>query len=141
MSQERVTQSETNLVRKIILNASAIGNKLWRQNSGQGWVGKSTVIKRRETVFLNPGDVVIENARPFHSGFVGQPDAGGWVSVVITPDMVGKTVAIACQVEVKKLDGVEAVAQQKFGEMALEMGVRWGFARSIEDSVRIMNGE
>lgn len=134
-------QSETNLVREILLRASQLQNRLWRQQTGMGWIGRSTQIKRTETVTLNRGDVVIENARPFHAGFEGQPDTGGWVSIIITPDMVGTRVAIATQIEVKTETGVKRTKQVAFGEMAKSMGVRFGFARSVADAERIMRGE
>lgn len=133
--------SETNLVRLIMLRASQMNNRLWRQQTGMGWIGKSTQIKQLQTVTLNPGDVVIENARPFHAGFEGQPDTGGWVSVIVTPDMVGQRIAIATQIEVKTETGAKRKKQIAFGEMARSMGVRFGFARSVADAERIMRGE
>lgn len=92
--------AEVDLMRHLQKLASSLGARLFRQNTGQAWVGK--VERGPRTVRLNAGDVVIRNARPFHAGFTGMSDLGGWVPVEITPDMVGLTIARYAQVEVKE---------------------------------------
>lgn len=92
--------AEIDLMRRLQKLASSLGARLFRQNTGQAWVGK--VERGPRTVRLNAGDVVIRNARPFHAGFTGMSDLGGWVPVEITPDMVGSTIARYAQVEVKE---------------------------------------
>lgn len=71
--------NETNIVRTIILAASRAGHRLFRQNVGQGWIGKSERATTTRTVTLQPGDVVIRQARPLHAGLcVGSSDIIGW---------------------------------------------------------------
>ena len=90
--------NETNLLRSIMLAMSkALPNvRLFRNNTGMAWVGK--LLHRTGT-----GTVAIENARPLHAGLcVGSSDLIGWTSVLITPDMVGQTIAVFTAIEVKQ---------------------------------------
>ena len=89
-------------MRSLQMVASRLGARLFRQNAGMGWVGKPERIYQVRTVKVGPGDVVLRNARPFHAGHEGMSDLGGWTPVEITADMVGTTVAVYAQVEVKE---------------------------------------
>lgn len=86
---------ETPLTRKILLATSAqTPAKLFRNNVGQGWVGKHTR--------LDDGSVLIANPRPLHAGLHnGSGDLIGWTPVTVTPDMVGQTLAVFTSLEVK----------------------------------------
>jgi hypothetical protein len=86
-------------MRRLQVAASKLGARLFRQNTGMAWVGKMT--RGPGTVRLGPHDVVIRNARPFHAGVPGMSDLGGWMPVEITAEMIGQTIAVAAQVEVK----------------------------------------
>lgn len=68
--------------------------RLFRTNVGLAWVGDS-VVK------LKNGDVLLKNGRPFKAGVEGMSDLGGWVSKIITPDMVGQRIAQYTVLEVK----------------------------------------
>jgi hypothetical protein len=59
--------------------ATKLGHRLWRMNTGMAWVG-SAMIKAtaRQTVTLEPGDVVLRQARPFHGGSKGMLDLFGF---------------------------------------------------------------
>ena len=90
--------SEINIGKEIQLVLSKLGCRLFRCNTGQGWVGNSTMIKNKSLVYLYPGDVVIKNARPLHAGLTeGGSDLIGW-----TKD--GKFLAIETKVEGHKTD-------------------------------------
>jgi len=93
--------AETNLMRRLQMTASTLKSRLFRQNSGMGWAGKVERGFPGKRVVLGAGDVVVRSARPFHAGHDGISDLGGWTQVVITPAMVGSTVAVYTQVEVK----------------------------------------
>lgn len=93
--------SESDLMRSLRLSASRLGARLFRQNVGQAWVGKVERGNGR-VIKLGPGDLVLRNARPFHAGHEGMSDLGGWVPIEVTADMVGTTVAVYTQVEVKE---------------------------------------
>lgn len=93
--------SEIELMRRLQKLASTLGARLFRQNTGMAWVG-SKVERGPRNVRLGPGDIVLRNARPFHAGFEGWSDLGGWSPLVVTSEMIGTTVAVYSQVEVKQ---------------------------------------
>lgn len=122
--------SEADLMRRLQILASSLGARLFRQNSGQAWVGK--VERGPRTVQLGPGDVVIRNARPFHAGHPGIADLGGWRRVTITPEMVGTVIAQRLEAEVK-LNGRATTEQRAWIEAVNKAGGRAGIVRSDED--------
>lgn len=129
--------AEADIMRRLQKAASSLGARLFRQNTGMAWVGR--VEKRTGMVRLNPGDVVIRNARPFHAGVPGMSDLGGWLPVPVTADMVGSTVAVYTQVEVK--DGGQATQEQSDWIAAvLAAGGRAGIARNDADLSTILFG-
>ncbi len=78
-----------------------------------------------------PGDVVIQNARPLHSGLCqGSSDLIGWTTREVTPDMVGKTVAIFTAVEIKTESGKASAEQLNFIGQVRKCGGIAGIARS-----------
>lgn len=114
-----------------------MGARLFRQNTGMAWIGKARRIARAMSVQVQPGDVVIQAARPFHAGITGMSDLGGWVPVVVTPEMVGSTVAVYAQVEVK--DGARVTAEQvKWIAAVQKAGGLAGVARNISDLAAIL---
>ncbi len=103
-----------------------------------GWIGKTT---RGPLTMINlgPNDVLIRNARPFHAGVEGMSDLGGWVSVEITPDMVGSTLAVVAQAEVK--ENARPTTQQLAWIAAVnKAGGRAGIARNEKDLADILAG-
>lgn len=129
--------AETPLMRELQIAASSMGARLFRQNTGMAWVGKVRRIARAMSVQVQAGDVVISAARPFHAGITGMSDLGGWVPVVVTPDMVGSTVAVYAQVEVK--DGARVSEEQaKWIAAVQKAGGLAGVARNISDLSRIL---
>jgi hypothetical protein len=85
---------EAAVVKTVQINASAKGWRLFRNAVGMAWQGK--------LVGRGVESVALDGARrvPYGLG-VGSSDLVGWRPVVITPDMVGKTVAQFCAVECK----------------------------------------
>ncbi len=130
--------SEAELMRRLMVRASQFGARLFRQNTGMAWVGNK-IIRGPATVRLEAGDMAIRNARPFHSGVAGMSDLGGWVPVTVTPDMVGKTIAVYCQVEVKE-NARPTTEQLAWIGAVKQAGGRAGVARSDDDLQRIING-
>lgn len=62
---------EPELIRRILLQASEQGTRLFRNNTGFGWVGE---IARK-----TPTEITLRNYRPFHAGLtVGGSDLIGW---------------------------------------------------------------
>lgn len=108
--------NETTLMHRIMLALTNAGARVFRNNVGTGWAGSAHVCRGRpETVTLNPGDVLVRKARPLRAGLcVGSSDIIGWRAVVVTPDMVGRSVAIFTAVEVKSQSGALTTEQQRF---------------------------
>ena len=129
--------SEADLMRRLQIAASRLGARLFRQQVGMAWVGK--IIKTPGVYTLGPNDVLIRNARPFHAGVEGMSDLGGWVSVEVTPDMVGSTLAVVAQAEVK--ENARPTTQQLAWIAAVnKAGGRAGIARSEKDLADILAG-
>ncbi len=101
---------ETPLMKELQIAASRLGARLFRQNTGMGWIGKAIHFKIAKKITVGPGDVLIKGARAFHAGFEGLSDLGGWTPVQITQDMVGETLAVYTQAEVK--DGAQPSDEQ-----------------------------
>lgn len=132
--------SEIALMKELQIAASSMGARLFRQQVGQGWIGKAKRITRVQWIQVQAGDVVIPAARPFHAGITGMSDLGGWVPVTITPEMVGSTVAIYAQVEVK--DGARVTEeQQKWIDAVDRAGGLAGVARNMSDLKRILTAK
>lgn len=122
-------------MRRLQKVASSLGARLFRQQVGMAWVGK---IERGPGRFaLGPGDIVVRAARPFHAGIEGMSDLGGWVPVEITPDMIGSTVAVYAQVEVKE-NGRPSPAQTAWIEAVNKAGGKAGIARNDADLNQIL---
>lgn len=86
--------NETILLKKIQLKLSP-KTILFRNNTGVGWVGKT----KKAT---NGNGIYIEDPRPLHAGLcVGSSDLIGWQTVIITPEMVGRKVAVFVAIEGK----------------------------------------
>jgi hypothetical protein len=131
---------EIALMKELQIAASQIGARLFRQNVGLGWVGRVERVPAARAVQVRPGDVVIRDARPFKSGIAGMSDLGGWVPVTITPEMVGQTVAVYAQVEVK--DGARVTEEQKRWVAAVQKaGGLAGVARNMSDLTRILTAK
>jgi len=98
--------------------------------TGLGYVGR--VVERSGST------VTLANARVLHAGLVkGGSDLVGWSPLVITPDMVGKTVALITCVEVKT-PGVPLTDDQKhFIEVVRRAGGRAGVAYNSGEAMTI----
>lgn len=93
---------EGGILKRILVEATAAGWRLFRNNVGQAWQGrvgtayKSTTPKGIEEV------VELVGARRVQYGLAkGSSDLIGWQTVRVTPDMVGMRLAVFAAVEVK----------------------------------------
>lgn len=95
--------SDTGFLNKIALAIARGPTRAFRNSIGLGWVGQSRRISAVETIQVHPGDVVIRRARPLHAGLLkGSGDLVGWHTVEITPEMVGRRVAVFMSLEGKQ---------------------------------------
>lgn len=90
------------------------GTRLFRINSGQGWTG--------EIVQHNGEILILANPRPLHAAPSGWPDLCGWQTIVITPDMVGKKLAVFKGIEVKTGKQTLRKKQESLRDIIIEMG-------------------
>lgn len=119
---------EGDVMRAVMLEAGSDPNcRVFRNNTGLGWVG--------EVVKQTPDILILKNWRPLHAGLVkGAGDLVGWRSVEITPDMVGKRLAVFTSIEVKTAKGRVSDEQKNFIRVVNEAGGIAGVARSKEDA-------
>ncbi len=86
--------AEADITNPILTGATKLGARLFRQNTGLGWVG--------QVVHKTAAMLTLRNPRPLHAGLcVGSSDIIGGAPRVITPEMVGQTVAVFTALEVK----------------------------------------
>jgi len=113
--------------------------RLFRNNVGQGWVGAARRIAKRMIVELLPGDIVLKKARPLHAGLCeGSSDLIGWTVVTVTPDMVGKPVAVFTAIEIKTNKGRATKGQNNFIARIREAGGIAGIARTPDEAEEII---
>lgn len=105
--------------------------RLFRNNVGQGWVGKSERMR--------DGSVLIENARPLHAGLVkGSSDLIGWHSIEVTPALLGRRLAVFVGLEAKTGSGRLEREQLAFIAAVLRAGGIAGEARTVEQVQRMI---
>ena len=113
--------NETTILQRIRLEASKIpGLKLFRQNVG--------ALKDQQGRFVQFG---------LHPG---SADLIGWRTVTITPDMIGKQIAVFASVEVKTQDGRVRPDQQNWLEQVKKAGGLAVVARSPEQAAKFFSG-
>lgn len=72
---------------------------------------------------------------------VGSSDLIGYVSIIITPDMVGNRMAVFCALEVKDAKGRVAEQQANFIRTVNDAGGRAAVVRSVEEARQVLHGE
>lgn len=123
---------QTDFHNLILLSASKSGATLFRNNTGMGWVGEPIY-------YPKPGYKLLKNARPLHAGLtVGSSDFVGWKAVTITPEMVGKTVAVFTAIEAKTMSDRISKEQLNFIEQVRKNGGIAGIARSHEEASNLI---
>lgn len=126
--------TEHEIQKTIALKCSTKTVKLWRNDNGLAYQGK--------TITRSGTTAVISNCAAFKYGLgVGTPDLIGCKSVIVTPDMVGKKVAVFVGIEVKTDKGRLSWEQKNFLEMLKEQGGIAGVARSVEEAREIIGSE
>lgn len=121
-----------NQVLATILRLGRGAARLFRVNVGQAWTGSR--VDR-----LPGGKVLIHDARPFRTGVPpGYSDATGWHSVEITPDMVGRRVAVFVALECKSDTGRPTREQLAFIAAVRAAGGIAGICRSSEEAEALL---
>lgn len=111
---------ESNVQKLVLLQASAQGSTLWRNNTG--------AYTTKEGYFLRYGIPLTG----------GGSDLIGITPVIITDDMVGKTLGVFTAVEVKTKTGKPTKKQLEFIVFVKSKGGFAGVARTQEDVKNII---
>jgi len=102
---------ERDLLARILLWATQQGWRLFRNDSGQAYVGKVIFERRRNGGYV----VTIARAKRIKYGLApGSSDHIGWRPVLITPDMVGGRIAQFCAIEAKTKNDRLSKRQRNF---------------------------
>lgn len=136
-----MNSEETNIVRTILLKLGKIPTvRLFRNNIGNAWIGKSVKFTQRQTVTVNPGDVLVQQGRFFTAGLcVGSSDLIGLKSITVTPEMIGKKVAVFVAVEAKTKTGRPSTEQVNFINMVNTLGGIGFIAKSDSEAEDFIN--
>ena len=127
---------EGTVVKEILLKGTQLGHRLFRQNVGTGWTGKSTRFSRIQRVEVRPGDVLLRNARPLRAGLcTGSSDIIGWTMIKITPDMIDLQIPVFTAIEVKTRGTVLTKPQRLFIDFIKEKNGIAFVAKTIESYV------
>lgn len=126
---------EQDIQNKIRLSLSQRGKStIFRNNVGQAWTGN---VRR-----LPNGDIVIQNPRPVNFGLcTGSSDLIGWTREKITPEMVGKEIAVFTALEVKRPGKQPTVEQRNFIAQVLKNGGRAGVCTNEHSAIMIAEGK
>ena len=107
--------------------------RLFRNNRGFAYQG-SVVLQTQD-------QIILKNYRKMEFGLVnGASDLLGWSSVIVTPDMVGRRVAIFTAVEVKQPGKDMQPEQKQFVRAVREAGGRAGMAVNDWQALDIVEG-
>lgn len=122
MPRDFTPMSERALLRTLLIYASELGARLFRNQVGS-------------YVLAQPDCKSCQRfGRRLSSGMgVGSPDLIGWRTVTVTPEMVGTRLAVFCGVEVKREDGTPSDAQRAFLGALAQAGAVSGVVRSLGD--------
>jgi len=97
------------------LEATRLGGRLWRNQSGMSWQGQ--VISKSENVLH------LKNPRVLRSGLViGASDLIGFMPICITEEYIGKTLAIFWANEIKTKNDILSKEQENFLKFISSMG-------------------
>lgn len=118
--------------------------RLFRINTGKAWVSG---LGPKGVSRLKDGSVLIQAARPIAVGLglangdpvIGAADLQGWTTIKITPEMVGRDVAVYTSLELKKeIGGTTTKPQKHFANQVIEGGGIAGVIRSAAEGEKII---
>jgi len=131
--------TESPILRRILATLSHGAVRLLRNNCGVGYQG--IVSRAPPDPRWQPGSLIIQRPRRVQFGLaVGSADLIGLRSITITPEMVGRTVAVFASIEVKRPGAHTTGAQRDWAVMVASMGGIAGVARSVEEAERLLVG-
>lgn len=109
------------------LSATEPGLRLFRNNVGVYWTGR--------LIGMDGGVARLAGARRVTCGLAeGSGDLIGWQTITITPEMVGKQVAVFTSIEVKTVGNKPAEHQKRWEKVTAGAGGIAGHATSREQA-------
>lgn len=85
------------------------------------------------------GYVILKDARRVQFGLgVGTGDLIGSRSTIVTPEMIGRQIAIFSSLEVKTKRGRATEQQQTFIHVVKSLGGLAGIVRSVDDALEVL---
>ncbi len=105
--------------------------RLFRNSCGVGWSGQ--LVRRIDNL------VTLANARPVRYGLTpGSADLIGWQHITVTPEMVGRKLAVFASIEVKAAHGRLTPEQDNWRRVLQSAGGAAGVARSVAEAAGIL---
>lgn len=122
-----MNNEETKLQRRIMLETEDVNTRVFRNNVGAAWQGSNFTIRDRRLI-EGKARYVVYGLAP------GSSDLVAVRSIEITPDMVGKRIAVAGFIETK-VDGQTTTTEQKnFLKMGYRLGAITAVATTVEEA-------
>lgn len=132
--------SEKSLLDDIRLAFSEFGARIFRNNTGMGWVGKSLIPHKKMYVEIRPGDVLLRQARPLQAGLCeGSSDLIGWTPIVINESHLGRKLALFTAVEGKYGKTATTKDQKNFIDNVNKSGGIGAVVRSKEEALGVIS--
>jgi len=128
---------ETTAKRLVLLRAGQYRARLFKNNTGVAYT------KDSRPVFFGLGNDGTKNDESIRT-----PDDVGWTTITVTPEMVGKEIAVFTAIDSKKAGfrvksdytkGTREYGQNKFFELVKKSGGIAGFASCADDVDAIFN--
>jgi hypothetical protein len=112
---------------------------MFRNDVGMGYVGGRSYVARKDgMIHVKKGDRVVINPGIVHYGLLkGSADFIGWNTQVVTPDMVGKKIAVFQSIEIKTAKDCLSKEQRAWNRAVRKAG---GIAEVWKES-DILKGE
>lgn len=130
---------ESTILKQVMLAATLQGAVAFRNNIGTGWIGRSRWLKSGDLHRAHGDEIVIEQPRPLHAGLhIGSADLIGWRTITITPEMVGRRVAVFLSAETKSATGRLSADQKNWLHQVSQAGGCALVARSPEEFTELL---
>lgn len=103
-----MASTENNVWKLALLRAGKLypSARIFRNNVGSGWTGPGFNLRPGQVYTAKGGERVLTMPRLVEFGLVkGSGDGVGWHTISITPDMVGRSVAVFVSLETKSRAG------------------------------------
>lgn len=135
-----MTDSEQDIMRRIMIAVSKTGARVFRNNVAMAWVGKAEIIRHSRAVVVYVGDVLIRQGRPLHAGLCkGSSDLIGITPVIVRPEHVGTRLGVFTGLEVKTNKGRTTPEQVNFAEQINALGGIVGVVRDSNDAETLIS--